>query len=133
VLEFRQVTAAHEQSPVRYEAVIRNEGTEPAGWGQLYLDVPNDFAWALQYDPMLCFHYESEDLDCEVFALPPGEQVVYAFDYVVQAPPGDYQVTATYQPVPGPGAAGADDVVGDHLGGTLRGAAGGLVATSQRR
>jgi Domain of unknown function DUF11 len=96
VVELRQVTAAHEQSLVAYEVVIRNEGTERAGFGRLLLDVPNDFAWALQYDPVACLRYPSEDIDCSVEDLDPGQQVVYTFEYVVQAPPGDYQVMAWY-------------------------------------
>lgn len=97
VVELRQVTAAHEQSPVGYEVVVRNEGTERAGFGAVTLDVPNDFGTAMQYDTVRCILYPGQDIFCSVDDLDPGQQVVFAFEYLVQVPPGDYQVTAWYE------------------------------------
>jgi hypothetical protein len=106
VFEFRQTTAAYEQSVVTYEAVVRNESTQMAGFGRLYLDVPTGFGEVIQYYFGLCRPYENQDVDCHTVSLPPGEQVVYTFQYIVRATPGDYPITATldlsYDPNPPP-------------------------------
>jgi Domain of unknown function DUF11 len=104
VFEFRQVTAvAHEQTVVTYEALIRNDGTEPGGYGDLYLDVPDGFGEAIQYDPGLCLRYENQDVDCDTFVLAPGEQFTFVYEYIVRATPGDYLLTATFNPFFDPG------------------------------
>jgi Domain of unknown function DUF11 len=105
-MELRQVTAAHEQTVATYEAVIRNDGTEPAGYGLFSLNVPDGFGDPIQYDPMLCRAYPNEDIDCDTFPLAPGEQFTFLFEYIVRVTPGDYLLTATlnpyFDPVPQP-------------------------------
>jgi Domain of unknown function DUF11 len=104
VFEFTQTTlVAHEQALVAYEVVLRNEGTEPAGFGELFIDVPDGFGEAFQYDPMLCLRHPSQDLECDTFALAPGEEFTFAFEYLVRATPGTYVVSATFNPLFDPG------------------------------
>jgi hypothetical protein len=93
-----EVTAAHEGSIVTYQAVVRNDGVEPTTLARLYFDTPDGFGIAMQYDAQLCWRYESQDLDCEVLPLAPGEELVYSFEYLVRAAPGDYTMTATLDP-----------------------------------
>jgi hypothetical protein len=96
VFEFRQTTAAvYEQGEVSYEAMIRNESTQNAGFGRLELDVPPGFR-ALQYLYDVCRPYADQtDIYCDTWSLAPGEQLVLTFVYTVLASSGDYPVNAT--------------------------------------